>query len=137
MPNDAELRRTGISFNRAFTATAMCSPSRASMLTGTYPSRHGVTLTLTEGDLHPDAANVPDVLRPAAGLARSGEVPRAHLAKQFTRGVLRLPPHSGNEPELPTDVDSLATLLRERGYHVAIKGKWHLSKPVSGDEWGA
>ena len=26
MPGDAELRRTGISFTRAFTATAMCSP---------------------------------------------------------------------------------------------------------------
>ena len=26
MPNDAELRRTGMSFTRAFIATAMCSP---------------------------------------------------------------------------------------------------------------
>jgi choline-sulfatase len=136
MPNDAELRRTGMSFTRAFTATAMCSPSRASMLTGTYPSRHGVTLTLTENDLHPDAENVPDVLRTAAGLARSGAVGRGRLAKAFTRGLLRLPPRAGHEPELPTDIDTLATLLRERGYHVAIKGKWHLSKPVDGDEWG-
>ena len=29
MPNDAELRRTGMSFRRAFIATAMCSPSRS------------------------------------------------------------------------------------------------------------
>ncbi|MDX6702628.1 MAG: hypothetical protein QOF26_2854, partial [Baekduia sp.] len=50
-PNDAELRRTGMSFSRAFIPTAMCSPSRASIFTGTYPARHGVTLTMTHGDL--------------------------------------------------------------------------------------
>ncbi len=50
-PSDAELRRTGMTFTHAFTATAMCSPSRASLMTGKRPSRHGVTLTLTEGDL--------------------------------------------------------------------------------------
>ena len=135
MPNDAELRRTGISFNRAFTATAMCSPSRASFLTGTYPSRHGVTLTMTEGDLFPDQRNLPDVLRTVARLARSGEVPRKRLANRFVRGLLRLGPKSGREPELPPGIDTLATHLRERGYHVALKGKWHLSKPVNGREW--
>ena len=131
-PNDAELRRTGINFTRAFTATAMCSPSRASFLTGKYPSRHGVTLTMTEGDLWPDARNLPDVLRTVAGLAASGETPRGRLARAFARGLFRLGPKSGNEPELPPGIDTLATLLRERGYHVAIKGKWHLSKPVNG-----
>jgi choline-sulfatase len=133
-PNDAELRRTGVSFNRAFIATSMCSPSRASMLTGTYPARHGVTLTLTKGDLFPDRNNAPDVLRTAAGLWRSGEVPRKRLARQFARGLLRLGPKSGNEPELPLGTATLATHLRERGYHVALKGKWHLTKPVNG-EW--
>jgi choline-sulfatase len=137
MPNDAELRRTGISFTRAFCATAMCSPSRASVLTGKYPARHGVKLTLTEGDLFPDRRNVPDVLRTFARLWRSREVPRRRLATRFLRGLLRLGPKSGNEPELPPGIDTLATLLRERGYHVALKGKWHLSKPVAGREWSA
>ena len=136
-PNDAELRRTGVSFTRAFTATAMCSPSRASILTGTYPSRHGVTLTLTEGDLFPDRRNFPDVVREAARLAVSGEAPRGRLARGFGRGMLRLGPKSGDEPELPAGIDTLATLLRDRGYHVALKGKWHLSKPVNGREWSA
>jgi arylsulfatase A-like enzyme len=134
MPNDAELRRTGVSFTRAFAATAMCSPSRATFLTGRYPSRHGVTLTMTEGDLFPDRDNVPDVLRTVARLAVSGEVPRSRLADRFVRGTLRLGPKSGNEPELEAGAETLATLLRERGYHVVFKGKWHLSKPV-GDGW--
>ena len=137
MPNDAELRRTGVSFTRAFCATAMCSPSRASVLTGNYPARHGVKLTLTEGDLFPDRRNVPDVLRTFGRLWRSGEVPRRRLATRFLRGLLRLGPKSGNEPELPPGIDTLATLLRERGYHVALKGKWHLSKPVAGRAWSA
>jgi arylsulfatase A-like enzyme len=135
-PNDAQLRRTGISFTRAFIASSMCSPSRASLLTGTYPARHGVTLTLTRGDLFPDRRNAPDVVRTAARLWRSGEVPRERIARGFARGLLRLGPKSGNEPELAPGTATLATHLRERGYHVALKGKWHLTKPLNG-EWGS
>jgi choline-sulfatase len=134
-PNDAELRRTGITFTRAFTATAMCSPSRASFLTGTYPSRHGVTLTLTEGDLWPDPKNAPGALHAAARMLISGEVPRRRLGKALARSVLRLGPRSGSEPELPPGIDTLATLLRGHGYHVALKGKWHLTKPINGEVW--
>jgi len=134
-PNDAELRRTGLTFTRAFTATAMCSPSRASLMTGKRPSRHGVTLTLTEGELWPDRRNAPAAVRTAARMALSGELPRRRLARSFVRNALRLGPRSGHEPELPPGIDTLATLLRRCGYHVAMKGKWHLSKPVNGESW--
>lgn len=128
MPNDAELRRTGMAFNNAFIASAMCSPSRASIFTGRYPARHGVTLTMTHGDLFPDPRNFPSVMRTAGRLALSGEVPRGHLARQFLRGLLRRGPKAGNEPELSPAIPTLGTLLRERGYHVALKGKWHVTK---------
>jgi arylsulfatase A-like enzyme len=133
MPNDAELRRTGMSFDNAFIPTAMCSPSRASLLTGTYPARHGVTLTLTYGDLFPDRKHAPDAFRTALAIARSGEVPRARVATSFLRGALRVGEKGGNEPELRPGFPTLATRLREHGYHVALKGKWHLTKPVTGD----
>jgi len=134
-PNDAELRRTGMTFTRAFTATAMCSPSRASLLTGTYPSHHGVSLTLTEGDLWPSPRNAPASFVAAARMAVNGEVSRRRLANAFLRNALRLGPKSGNEPELAPEIDNLATLLRGCGYHVALKGKWHLSKPIDGAAW--
>ncbi|MEA2479488.1 MAG: choline-sulfatase [Thermoleophilaceae bacterium] len=135
-PTDADLRRTGVSFEQACIATCMCSPSRASFLTGTFPSRHGVKLTLTYGDLWPDPANVPDVLRTARRLLASGDAPRARLLRAFGRSSLRLGPKSGREPELPTAVPTIARMLRARGYEVVLKGKWHLTKPVDGHEFG-
>ena len=52
MPNDAELRRTGHELQPGVHRDARCArrAARASS-PGTYPSRHGVTLTLTDGDL--------------------------------------------------------------------------------------
>jgi choline-sulfatase len=135
-PTDAELRRTGVSFEQAFIATCMCSPSRASFLTGTFPSRHGVRLTLTSGDLWPDPATLPDVLRTAGRLLADGGVPRARLLRLFARSTLRLGPKSGREPELPAAVPTIARMLRASGYEVVLKGKWHLTKPVAGHEFG-
>ncbi len=131
-PNDAELKRSGLTFAGACTATSMCSPSRASFLTGTYPSRHGVTLTLTTAELRPDPHNIAAVLREVGRLAVSGDVPRTRLTRSFLRGLLRVGPHSGSEPELKAGTATLGTRLRSAGYTVAYKGKWHLTAPLAG-----
>lgn len=47
--NRRRLMDHGISFENAFCAAAMCSPSRSTFFTGKYPAEHGVTSTLTEG----------------------------------------------------------------------------------------
>jgi arylsulfatase A-like enzyme len=137
MPNEAELRRTAVSFEQACTATAMCSPSRATFLTGTYPSRHGVTLTLTNADLQPNPEFLPAVLRQVRDMFASGAVPRRRLMSSFVKGALRIGPRAGGEPELRADQPTLGTRLRDAGYTVVYKGKWHLTAPLAGGHaWG-
>lgn len=51
LPSFARLKRHGIEFKNAFTAACQCTPSRATMLTGTYPTVHGVTQTFTPPSL--------------------------------------------------------------------------------------
>ncbi len=50
MPHLQRLKANGLSFNNAFCNTSMCTPSRASLLTGLYPAQHGVVDTLPEGE---------------------------------------------------------------------------------------
>ena len=45
LPSVARLAKHGLTFNRAFTSAAECSPSRAALLTSTYPQQNGVTTT--------------------------------------------------------------------------------------------
>ncbi len=42
-PVQARLAREGMRFERAYTVLPICSPARASMLTGLYPHAHGLT----------------------------------------------------------------------------------------------
>ena len=94
---------------------------------------------MTDGDLFPDRRNVPDVLRTVAQARRRAARCRAsRLARRFVRGLLQARARrAATSPSSRAGIDTLATLLRERGYHVAFKGKWHLSKPVNGADWSA
>ena len=47
LPAMNRLKRNGLTFRNFFTAAAACSPSRAAMLTGTYPAQTGVLHTLS------------------------------------------------------------------------------------------
>ncbi len=116
-------------FSRGFCNTSMCSPSRATLLTGSYPAQHGVTLTHTQADLRPDPRNLPAVATTLLDILRRPGAPRRRALRQFGRGLLQLGPRSGNEPELRPETPNLAQRLRGAGYEVAYKGKWHLTHP--------
>lgn len=49
-PNLDHLAATGIRFENFFCASPVCSPARASLLTGRIPSQHGVHDWIREGN---------------------------------------------------------------------------------------
>ncbi len=55
-PNIDRLAAEGMRFGNFFVATPVCSPSRATFLTGRIPSQHGVHDWIREGNVGPDAA---------------------------------------------------------------------------------
>src|SRR5690606_10249027 len=48
MPGLRRLQSHGLSFERAFTNSCMCSPARSTLFTGYFPAQHGVKYTLEE-----------------------------------------------------------------------------------------
>jgi choline-sulfatase len=52
LPGFTQLKNNGLSFERAFCNSCMCSPSRATLFTGYFPAQHGVKYTLEE-DMSP------------------------------------------------------------------------------------
>src|SRR4051794_6322393 len=48
-PNIDRLAREGMLFNQCFSSNAVCSPTRATLLTGLIPSQHGVHSYLPAG----------------------------------------------------------------------------------------
>ncbi len=134
IPADTELARTGVTFSEACAATCMCSPSRASMLTGRWPAEHGVDLTLTRGGAVPPRKNAHYAIRDAIASVRRGEIPAKKAFKGVVGGAIRRPNGGKDEQQLDPETPNLARILARSGYRTVLKGKWHLTQPVRG-EW--
>jgi len=97
-PTIDALAARGIKFTRGYAASRVCSPSRASIMTGKYPPKHGITTYL--GD------------------------PWGEDARRFGRRSSHLPPPYRNS--LAHDELTLAEAMRATGYRTFFAGKWHL-----------
>jgi N-acetylglucosamine-6-sulfatase len=64
LPQLEALAARGVQFDRAFVTTSLCSPSRATLLTGLYAHRHGVFRNETV-DLPPTVVTYPQLLQQA------------------------------------------------------------------------
>ena len=103
-PNIDRLFNEGMHFTDAYAACPVCSPTRASILTGKYPATLGLT--------HYVAPLPPGGKRDADGF-REG-IGRGKLLEAFYIDRLSL------------EETSIASALREGGYKTWHVGKWHL-----------
>ncbi len=103
-PNIDQLAFQGMHFTNAYAASPVCSPTRASIMTGKHPAR----LNLTDW--------IP------------GRQSKDNLARFFKI----MPPDF--EQQLPHDEMTIAEALKEVGYHAGFFGKWHLGKEGSWPE---
>lgn len=55
LPCQTALSATGVTFTRAFTNTAMCTPARTTLFTGLHPAQHLSSNTLSEGNVQSEA----------------------------------------------------------------------------------
>lgn len=102
-PNIDALARRGMRFTDAYAASPLCSPTRASILTGHHPARVGITL--------PECHVKEEVLQ-------------ASLPKTGPSNQPALEPKSATRLKL--EYQTLAETLRENGYATGHFGKWHL-----------
>lgn len=99
-PNLDRLARQGTRFENFFCASPVCSPARASILTGRIPSQHGVHDWI-----------------------RSGSLDRRELGEHASH------PYFASEDVPIRYLDGMTAysdLLAEKGYVCALAGKWHL-----------
>lgn len=113
-PNIQRLAERGMTFTRAYSSSPLCSPTRASVLTGLSPARHGITAP---------TCHLPKViLRPT--------VPTSAAPNKFSTT-----PQSVSR--LDTRYYTLAEMFQDNGYATGHFGKWHLGpEPYSPLEHG-
>ena len=107
-PHIDRLAARGMRFTTAYSTCPVCSPTRASMMTGRYPQRTGITDYINaSGANQPEKWNRNTRLLPAAvfgsiSRSRSGRLPK-RCATRATRRSSAGKWHLGGEGFLPTD----------------------------------
>ncbi|MGD9967962.1 MAG: sulfatase-like hydrolase/transferase [Hyphomonadaceae bacterium] len=114
-PNIDAIGRDGVIVDQGYAGNATCSPSRAAIMTGRYPTRFGFEFTSAPVEF-------------ARYIARSsqGDMRQAMFHEERVQAV---PPRE--TLGLPPGEITIAEMLRDRGYHTMLIGKWHLGETSS------
>ena len=111
-PNIDSIAADGVTFTNGYAANATCAPSRASLLSGRYSTRFGFEFTptpsgmMTIGRLAPD-----DPTRPLQSISHSADKTLAY-----------------EDMGMPSTEITIAELLKQKNYHTAHIGKWHVGE---------
>jgi len=104
-PGIERLARRGMTFSDAYAANPLCSPTRASILTGQYPARLRFTTP---------AGHLPQVVLDPVVPERGPPHRKAVTPQTRTR--------------LPLEYHTLAEAMQAAGFATGFFGKWHLGR---------
>lgn len=108
-PHIQRLAKRGMTFTRAYSASPLCSPTRASILTGLAPARHGITAP----NCHTPAVRLSVGMKAKAAANQTCVQPDS---------ITRLDPKT----------TTMAESFKQAGYATGHFGKWHLgNEPYS------
>ena len=110
-PNIDRLAATGMRFTDGYASCAVCSPTRAALMTGRAPARLGITDWI-RAEFQLNSRQWPNI-RSKFGFHRPADASRSLLTPV-------------NEQRLPHDEITVAELLKPLGFASAFIGKWHL-----------
>ena len=108
-PYLTRLAGEGMHFTDAYAASPLCSPTRASIMSGQFPARLRLTAAIT-----PKNVFEPKALPPKQN--------------QYCGDMQ-------NKNHMSLEIFTLAEALKESGYKTAHIGKWHLAPP--GENWNS
>jgi len=111
-PHIDSIARDGVRFDNGYAGSAVCTVSRAALMTGRYPWRFGLEFTPTPGAMARVAGKLYEDADGLYPIVIDKE--KAGQAKSF------------NDLGMPPSEQTVAELLKTRGYHTLHIGKWHL-----------
>jgi arylsulfatase A-like enzyme len=114
-PNIDAIAQQGVNVEQGYASNATCSPSRAAIMTGRYPTRFGFEFTSAP----PEFARY--ISHSTPGALRQAIFHEERVASVPPRETLGLP---------PSEV-TIAEVLQQQGYHTMLIGKWHLGEVPS------
>jgi len=103
-PNIDRLAARGMMFTDAYAASPLCSPTRASIMTGKYPNRLGITTP---------ACHLPPLPKSQALMPKTSPSEQKMLTPESMR-------------HLPLEEYTIGEAFRDAGYKTGFIGKWHL-----------
>jgi arylsulfatase A-like enzyme len=115
-PNIDRLAAEGALFTQAYSGTGTCAPSRAMLMTGRYPTRHGFEFT-------PTPEGMGRVISTIANGSDRGALPDVEYAIENSDTRVAY-----DDMGLPGSEVTIAEVLQDQDYHTVHIGKWHLGR---------
>ena len=110
-PNIDNLANDGVLCTNGYSSSPICSPSRASLLTGRFPTRFGYEFTPTTSSM----------MKAISLFSKKNEVADGIYYDNREENIIDI-----EQMGLPQSEKTIAEMLKPEGYHNIHIGKWHL-----------